>query len=251
MEQIDKAITFASLHQPGKPICLYNIWDAGSARAVAEAGARAVATGSWSVAAAHGYDDGEKIPMDFVLRVVDRIADAVSLPVTVDFEGGYAVEPVELEENIEHLLATGVIGINFEDRVVGGDGLHPIAEQVERIAALRRGAEAFGVPLFINARTDLFLREKDASRHGKKLAEAKERGAAYAEAGGSGFFAPGLKSPDGIAELARDVSLPLNIMMKPGAPEVSELASLGVARVSWGPGPYLEAMARLKAAAVI
>lgn len=250
MEQKDKAIAFASLHEPGKPICLYNIWDAGTARAVAEAGARAIATGSWSVAAAHGYDDGETIPLDLVLRIVERIAAAVPLPVTVDFEGGYAAEPETLETNIQRLLATGVIGINFEDRIVRGDSLYSVAKQVERIAALRRGAESFGVPLFINARTDLFLREKDASRHGERLEEAKERATAYAEAGASGFFAPGLKSRDWIAELTREVSLPLNIMMKPGAPEVAELAGLGVARVSWGPGPFFEAMVKLKEAAV-
>ncbi|HIP77042.1 MAG TPA: isocitrate lyase/phosphoenolpyruvate mutase family protein [Kiloniellaceae bacterium] len=241
----EKAKTFAALHRPGHPVVLYNIWDAGGAKTLAKAGAKAVATGSWSVAAAQGFGDGEAIPLDLVLTLVARITATVDLPVTVDFEGAYAEAPAEAAANLSRLLEAGAIGINFEDQVVGGEGLHAPGRQAERIAALRGAAEAAGVPVFINARTDLFLKERDRAKHEALLAEAVDRAAAYAEAGASGFFAPALVEPGLIRRLCDQVDLPVNIMMLEGAPSLSELAALGVARISYGPGPYVEAMARL------
>ncbi|WP_420346407.1 isocitrate lyase/PEP mutase family protein [Pelagibius sp.] len=247
MTQAEKAEAFAELHQPGHPLVLYNIWDAGGAKTVAAAGARAVATGSWSVAAAQGYGDGQAIPLDLVLTIVSRIAATVDLPVTVDFEGAYAEAPAEAAANLSRLIGAGAIGINFEDQVVGGEGLHAPEVQAERIAALRAAADAAGVPLFINARTDLFLKEKDRSRHPALLEEAAARSAAYAGAGASGFFTPALVDPVLIKTLCDRAALPVNIMMMDGAPSLADLASLGVARVSYGPGPYVEAMAALAA----
>ena len=247
MSQAQKAQDFAALHRPGDPLLLYNVWDAGGAQAIAEAGAKAVATGSWSVAAAHGYPDGQAIPLDLVLTIVARIAATVDLPVTLDFEGGYAEAPEDLAANLARVIEAGAVGINFEDQVVGGAGLHPAGVQCERIAALRRAAEAASLPFFINARTDLFLKQRDRAQHGALMAETLERAAAYAEAGASGFFVPGLVDPDLIGAVCEATSLPVNVMMLDGAPSMEALASLGAARVSHGPGPYFTAMKDLAA----
>ena len=157
MTQAEKASLFSNRHVKGEPLVLYNIWDAGSARAVATAGAKAVATGSWSIAAAQGYPDGEAIPLDMVELIVRQIARSVDVPLTVDFEGAYAVEPEQAAANVARIVMAGAVGINFEDGVIGGDGLHDVALQCRRIEAIRARAEALGVALFINARTDLFL----------------------------------------------------------------------------------------------
>src|ERR1700726_216733 len=157
MKQIEKAKHFAALHVKGAPILLYNAWDAGSAKAIMDAGARAVATSSWAVAEAQGYRDGEVIPMGFAEEIVARIAATVDVPVTVDFEGGYSEDDDELAANISRLLDLGIIGINFEDRIVKGSGLYSVDRQARRIAAIREAAEQKGVNLFINARTDVFF----------------------------------------------------------------------------------------------
>src|ERR1043165_2558992 len=130
-----KAKAFAALHVPGDPVILYNAWDAGSAKAVAEAGARAIATGSASVAAATGYGDGQQVPLQLVLDNAERIAKAVELPVTIDFEGGYGVAPGEGMRNVSLLASAGAIGCNLEDQVVGGEGLHPTRFQADGIHA--------------------------------------------------------------------------------------------------------------------
>src|SRR5437764_533579 len=142
--------TFAALHVPGNPVILYNIWDVGSALAVVAAGARALATGSHPVADANGWPDGQQVPLDFALANAKRIVDAVELPLTVDFEGAYSTDPEEGGANAVRLKATGAVGCNFEDQVIGGEGLHPLELQVKRIAAMRR---AVGRDFYINART--------------------------------------------------------------------------------------------------
>ena len=120
---------FAALHVPGDPVVLYNVWDVGSAQAVVRAGAKALATGSHPVASANGWPDGEKVPIDFALANATRIVDAVELPVSVDFEGGYSVDPGQVAENVALLAATGAVGCNFEDQVIGGEGIHPLPLQ--------------------------------------------------------------------------------------------------------------------------
>lgn len=242
MTQAEKAKTFAALHNKGQPLVLYNIWDAGGAKALAEAGAPAVATGSWSVAAAHGYRDGEQIPLELLEMIVTCIAESVDVPLTVDFEGAYAVEPEKVTENAAYIVATGAVGVNFEDRVVGGEGLHDTELQMRRIAAIRAAADAADTGFYINARTDLFLNEKDRSRHAGLLSAAIDRAGLYQEAGASGFFAPGLVDPDLIGKLCDAVTLPVNIMMMTGAPDRATMAELGVARISYGPGPYRQAL---------
>jgi len=123
MTQAIKAQAFKNMHTTQNPVVLYNIWDAGGAKAIVDAGSKAVATGSWSIAAAHGFDDGEAMPLDFVLQIVERIVASVDVPVTVDFEGGYAVSPDDVAKNALMVIKAGSVGINFEDQVVQGDGL--------------------------------------------------------------------------------------------------------------------------------
>jgi len=243
--QKDKAIAFNDLHVKGSPLILFNIWDAGSAQTIAEAGAKAIATGSRSVASAHGFDDGEKIPISLALANLERIASSVALPVTLDFEGGYARQPAELSENISKLIAAGAIGINFEDRIVGGKGLYTIEEQCTRIDAIRAAAENAGLPLFINARTDVFLQSPPEAHSENLLDEALKRGRAYAQAGASGLFAPGLRNANLIKKLCDESPLPVNIMVLPDTPSTKTMAQLGVARISYGPGPYRQMMAAL------
>lgn len=249
MGQDDKARAFAALHVKGEPLILYNIWDAGSAKAVAAAGAKALATGSGAVAAAQGFSDGEKIPLELLATIVKRIGEAVDLPLSVDFEGAYARDPAGAAENVGRIIEAGAIGINFEDQIIGGDGLYSVEEQVARIAAIRGAAEKAGVPLFINARTDLFLKEPDRSRHTSLLPETKARAKAYAEAGASGFFAPALVDEGLIEELCAATELPVNIIAVKDAPDAKRLGALGVARISHGPFPYRAAMQRLQEAA--
>ncbi|MEO5613054.1 MAG: isocitrate lyase/phosphoenolpyruvate mutase family protein [Sphingomicrobium sp.] len=226
--------TFAALHVPGDPVVLYNIWDAGSAQAVARAGAKAIATGSHPVASANGFPDGETVPIEFALANASRIIGAVELPVTVDFEGGYAVDPGALEHNFALLAATGAIGCNFEDQVIGGEGLHPLPLQAKRIAAARRGA---GDNFFINARTDLFLKNKPETHDVAMVDEAIERVLAFADAGGSGFFVPRLGDLKLVEKLCRASPIPVNAIAYPGAPTKAQWATAGIARISHGPFP--------------
>lgn len=242
--QAQKARTFAALHTPGDPVVIYNIWDAGGAAVLAEAGAKAVATGSWSVAAAHGYEDGEAIPLAFLLQIVDRIAASTDLPVSVDFEGAYATDPEGVASNTKGLIEAGAVGCNFEDRVVGGDGLHDIAAQTARIAAMREAAGA--LPFFINARTDLFL-QADAADHSGLIDDALRRAEAYASAGASGFFIPGLTDPTLITRIVEATTLPVNAMMRGTLTSLADASAMNVARASFGPGPYLWASEDLKA----
>ncbi|MEP6897020.1 MAG: isocitrate lyase/phosphoenolpyruvate mutase family protein [Rhodanobacter sp.] len=247
MQQKERAELLASLHVKGSPLVLYNAWDTGSARAIRDGGAAAIATSSWAVAAAHGYDDGESIPFAFAVQIIARIADAIGLPVTVDIEGGYSDDPDVCAANVALLMDQGVVGINIEDRIVAGAGLHDVYVQCARIAAIRAMANARGVPLYINARTDLFLGTGVKPPEG--MGEANERAAAYARAGASGFFVPGLVNLTAIRELCSTVELPLNVMTMAGLPSTRELANAGVARISHGPAAYLLAMETIRKAA--
>jgi 2-methylisocitrate lyase-like PEP mutase family enzyme len=232
--------TFAALHVPGEPLVLYNIWDPGSAAAVASAGAKALATGSHPVGDAAGFGDGHKVPLAYVFDNARRIMAAVDLPLSVDFEGAYSTDPEEGAANVAALKQTGAVGCNFEDQVVGGEGLHALPTQVRRIRAIR---DAVGADFFINARTDMFLKrtEHDAAL----VDEVIERGRAFADAGASGFFVPKLSDPAQIERVVRAVPLPLNVIAFPGAPPKHEWASAGVARISHGPFPHRALMARL------
>jgi 2-methylisocitrate lyase-like PEP mutase family enzyme len=228
--------TFAALHVPGDPLVLFNAWDAGSAEAVARSGAKAIATGSASVAMANGFGDGEQVPIELALANAARIVKAVELPVTVDFEGGYAKDAAGLAANGKRLAETGAIGCNFEDQIVGTDRLFDLAEQADRIAALRAGV---GGDFFINARTDLFLKAKPEAHDAALAEQAIERGKAYAAAGANGFFIPGLADLSLVERICSAVGLPVNAMHLPGGPSRSDWAGAGAARVSHGPFPYM------------
>ena len=231
---------FAALHVPGDPVVLYNIWDVGSAHAVVAAGAKALATGSHPVADANGWPDGQQVPIDFALANARRIVEAVDLPLTVDFEGAYSVDPEYGARNVALLADTGAVGCNFEDQVIGGEGVHPLDLQVRRIEAIRR---AVGDAFFINARTDLFL--KVEQRDDALVNQVIERGKAFADAGANGFFVPRLADAGQIERVVREVHLPLNVIAFPGAPPKAEWASAGVARISHGPFPHRALMAIL------
>jgi 2-methylisocitrate lyase-like PEP mutase family enzyme len=233
--------TFAALHVPGNPVVLYNIWDVGSALAVVKAGAKALATGSHPVADANGWPDGQQVPIDFALANAKRIVDSVELPVTVDFEGAYSADPDEGAANVARLAATGAVGCNFEDQVIGGEGLHPLELQVRRIAAIRKSV---GDQFFINARTDLFL--KTQTYDDSLVDQAIERGKAFADAGASGFFVPRLADPKQIERIVSEVPLPLNVIAFPGAPDKKVWADAGVARISHGPFPHRALMSKLE-----
>jgi 2-methylisocitrate lyase-like PEP mutase family enzyme len=239
---MSKFEAFARLHVPGNPLVLFNAWDAGSADALAKSGAKAIATGSASVAAANGFRDGEQLPLEFALQNAEWIVRAVDLPVTVDFEGGYASDPETVERNLGRLKATGAVGCNFEDQVVGTDRLYSIAGQAARIAAARRGA---GADFFINARTDIFLKAPKETHDEAMVDQALERARGYADAGASGFFVPLLSDLKLLGRVCAESPLPVNFMAFPNCPSNAELAAAGVARISHGPFPHRALMAKL------
>lgn len=245
MTQNDKAEQFRRLHIPNDPLILYNIWDAGSSKAVISAGAKAIATSSWSMAAAQGYDDGENLPLADALAVLGRIVQCADCPVTVDFEGGYAAEPDTVGQNVRRLLALGVIGLNFEDQIVGVPGLYSIDNQVERLRAVRAAADAVGVSAFINARTDVFLKAAPDVDHASLVDDALDRATAYAKAGADGFFVPGLTDKKLIRTICETVALPVNVMVA-DPQDNGDLASLGVSRISFGPHPHIRLTAALE-----
>jgi len=249
-KQNDRAETFRRLHVKGQPLVLFNAWDAGSAQAVARGGAAAIATGSWSVAGAHGYGDGEKMPIDLVVESIARIAAAVDLPVSLDFEGGYGRAPQDVGANLARVIEAGAIGINIEDQMIGGEGFYSAKEQASRIAACRAIADGAGHPaFFVNARCDMFLKSKAEEHDEAMLDQVLERAAAYAVAGADGFFAPGLVDETLIGKLCEKATLPVNVLVFPATPPAPRLAELGVARISHGPGPWRRAMIALEEAA--
>lgn len=244
----EQARRLIDLHVKGDPLILFNIWDAGSAKAIEEIGAKAVATGSWSVAAAHGFDDGEKLPFDLVVANTQRIVESVTIPVTIDLEGGYGSHPSEVRDNVSRVIAAGAVGINLEDQIGDGEGLYSIEVQCTRIAAARAAADTVSMPFFINARTDVFLQSDPVHHGGAPMTDAERRAAAYADAGASGLFAPALRDEAGIERLCKSVRLPVNILVRPEMPSLKRMAALGVARISYGPGPYRLMIQALKEA---
>lgn len=244
MVQTERAKAFSALHVKGDPLVLYNIWDAGSASTLSDAGAKALATGSAPVAMAQGFADGEQTPLEWVYGITSQIVANVDIPLSVDFEGAYASDPETITKNVVGLIEAGAIGVNFEDQIIGGDGLYDVGEQVKRIEAVRRAEDETGVALFINARTDLFLKESDLSKHANLMGEAIERAAAFKEAGANCFFAPLLSDLDLIEQLCETVELPVNILKKAENHTKEILGSLGVARISYGGGAYMALMAQ-------
>jgi 2-methylisocitrate lyase-like PEP mutase family enzyme len=244
-----KAEQFRALHIPGKPFVLFNVWDAGSAKAVAGSGARAIATGSWSVANANGFDDGEQTPLALAIDNLRRIIAATDLPVTVDLESGYGDAPEVVGKTIGLAIDAGAVGCNLEDSFPATGKLRDTIDQAARLRRARQVADAAKLRFFINARTDVFFQRPPEHHDDAMVAEAIDRAHAYAEAGADGLFAPGLADVTLIARLAKASPLPLNIMVGEATPPLHVLAEHGVARVSHGPGPYILAMKALEDAA--
>jgi methylisocitrate lyase len=248
-DQASKAEQFRTLHIPGKPLVLFNIWDAGSARAVAAAGAKAIATGSWSVANANGFADGERMPLTLAIDNLRRIVAATDLPVTVDLESGYGDAANLVGETVGLAIDAGAVGCNLEDSFPANGTLREMVAQGDRIRRARQIADAAHIRFFINARTDVFFQRPPEQHDEAMLVEAITRARAYATAGADGLFAPGLQDITLIARLAAASPLPLNIMVGDATPPLRALAGHGVARVSHGPRPYLLAMKALEDAA--
>jgi methylisocitrate lyase len=243
-----KADAFHALHVRGRPLVLLNIWDPGSASAVAAGGAHALATGSWSVAAAHGYADGEKIPLDLAMDNLRRIVAATTLPVSVDLESGYGADEAAVAATMVRAIEAGAIGCNLEDSHPADGSLRDLDAQVRRLRAARSAADRQSKRFFINLRTDVFFR-KGMAHDAAAVEHALERARAYADGGADGLFVPGLVDAALIEQLATASPLPLNIMAAANTPPLDVLARCGVARVSHGPGPYAQAMQGLQARA--
>jgi len=241
--QREKADELRRLHEAPEPLVLVNVWDAASARVVAGApGCRAIATASWSIAAAHGYPDGEAISREAMIAAVGVIARAVELPVTADLERGFG----DARVTIESALEAGAVGCNLED-ADGSGGLWPAEEHAAVVAAARAAGDAAGVPLVINARTDLWLTNVVPPE--ERVVAALERGAAYLEAGADCIFVPGVRDLADLERLVAEMGGKVSVIGFPGGPTLAELAKVGVARVSYGPGPLGVAMAALSRAA--
>jgi 2-methylisocitrate lyase-like PEP mutase family enzyme len=225
----EKARVFHDLHRGPRILVLLNVWDAASARVFELAGAPAIATTSAGVAASLGFPDGQHASRELVIEAVRRIARTVEVPVSVDVEAGYGETVQEVCETAQAVIDAGGVGVNVEDAMQDPSIL------VERIAAIRDVATAKGVPLFVNARTDVYLRTKGDPE--ERFADAVRRLRAYASAGADGLFVPGLADRPTIARVAAAVDGPLNILAGDGVPPAKELEALGVRRLSTGSGP--------------
>ncbi len=240
--QRTKAEDLLRLHHGPHILVLPNAWDAASAKVFERAGFSAIATTSAGVASSYGYPDGENISRAEMLECVGHIARAVALPVTADMEAGYAETPEGVAETARLLIQTGAVGLNLEDG--SKDPAHPltdIAAQVEKIRAVRQAATEAGVPLVINARTDVYERLDHADP--SLLRQAIERGNAYHQAGADCIFVIGADGKATLRQLVREIQAPINILAHPGSPTIRELEELGVARVSFGSIPMRASLA--------
>jgi len=226
------AAALRALHVPGEPLVAPNAWDAASARAIERAGFAAVSTSSAAVAACLGWEDGEDAPAEAMLAAAARIATAVRVPVTVDFERGYHLEPEEL---VSRLAATGAVGLNLEDSDPATGALVEPEEQARFLQAVRAAADASGHDLVINARTDSFLRHVGTAD--EQLEASIRRGNLYLEAGADCVYPLGAGDPAVIKALTSRIDGPVNVARGLQSPlSIQELAGMGVARVTFGPG---------------
>ncbi len=241
-DQRARAIRLRALHHGADILVLPNAWDVATARIFAASGAAAIATTSGGIAAALGHPDGEQVSCENMLTVIARIAEAVTVPVTADIESGYASSSAGVATVIQAVLETGAVGVNLEDADHHHAGpLVDMALHVAKIRAARGAADRAGVPLVINARTDVFLAAVGPQED--RLPCAIRRANAYLDAGADSAFVPGVRDAETIASLAREIEGPLNILAGPGVPPVADLHGLGVARVSVGSGPARAALA--------
>jgi 2-methylisocitrate lyase-like PEP mutase family enzyme len=234
-EQARKAEALRRLHQGPRILVLPNAWDVASARIVEELGFPAVATTSGGVANVLGYPDGQQISRGEMLEMVSRIAQAVAVPVTADLEAGYGTSPEDMQDTVKEMVAAGAVGLNLEDVTGSDESTHvEVGLQTEKIKAMKEAGASLGVPIVINARTDIYLMSIGPAE--TRFERTVERLRAYRKAGADCVFAPGVKDAETIAKLARAVEAPLNILLMPGVPAPAELQKLGVARASIGSG---------------
>lgn len=239
--QLSKAQLLRSLHRGPKILVLPNAWDVASARIFEEAGASAIATTSAGIAFSLGYPDGQRISRDEMLNVIARIAAKVKIPVTADIEAGYGNRPEDAAQTARAVVEAGAVGLNLEDST--GDPLHPLVDlalQLEKIAAVRETAERMGIPLVLNARTDVFL--LGVGKAEGRFDEALRRFSAFRDAGADCLFVPGIRDRATIERFVRQIRHPVNILAGPGSPSVPELQRAGVARVSLGSSPARAAL---------
>lgn len=247
-DQIARAERLRALHHGPRILVLPNVWDPLGARMIASLGFPAVATASAAVAWSRGVDDGEKLSFDAMLDAIGGIAEAVSVPVTADIEGGYATAPDDLAANVRRVITAGAVGVNIEDSFGEGRAFHDVAAQCERLSAARAAADAEGVPLVINARTDVFLDPRERTRDGR-IAEAIARGRAYLEAGADCVYPIGPADAATARALREGLDAPINLFLSANAAPLAELEAIGIARVSTGPGLLKAAMAGMRSAA--
>ena len=243
--QAEKAERFRQLHHGPHALVLVNVWDVASARLVEASGFPAVATSSAAVANSYGYPDGQHISRAEMLSVVERIARHVQLPVSADLESGYGETDDVIADLVSAMISAGAVGLNFEDGT--GDAqnpLFPVEQQSEKIKRLRQASRAAGVPVVINARTDVFLAQ--VGDPAARFEQAVSRVNAYRHAGADCLFVPGVSDGETIGRLVKAVDGPLNILVAAGAPSVEELERLGVARVSFGSGSFRIVMGRFR-----
>lgn len=240
----EKACLLRTLHHKEEVLLLPNAWDALSAKTFEKAGAKAIATTSAGMASVFGYADG-KLPKDLLLLMIERIVKSVSVPVTVDLESGYGDTPEEVCETVLSILKIGAVGINIEDADPKQPGhLFSITEQVEKIRAIKSLANRVNLPLFINARTDVFWQNLLSPE--ERLPETLRRLEAYKEAGADGVFVPGLTDSDLISEVSKTIELPLNVLAGPWMKEMAHVKQLGVARLTMGSSGARESASHLK-----
>ena len=244
-ERAQKAEAFRKMHLEGDILLLPNVWDVASARIIESAGFPAIATSSAGIAFAQGFPDGQKIPAERMLAVIAEISKAVQVPVTADVEAGYGSKPEDAARTSRRVIEAGAVGMNFEDAT--GDPARPLfdlEEQVERIRAIREQGKSLGVPLVVNARTDVYLLQIGEAN--TRYGEALRRLSAYRDAGADCLFVPGLMDLSTIRQFVADLKCPVNILAVPSSPSVAELKGAGVRRVSLGSGPMRAAMGLLR-----
>jgi 2-methylisocitrate lyase-like PEP mutase family enzyme len=235
--------SFARTQASSKPLVLVNVWDAASARIVESCGAPAIATSSAALAWSLGYPDGEALPLEELLAAARRIVRCVRVPVGIDFEGGYAQTLDDLLRVVESVRATGAVAVNIEDWDSQGNRLRDADDAYRRVEAVKR---EFGEHVYVNARTDIALRNVDV---GDPMGEICERLRGFAEAGCDGVFVPGVTDREAIATMVAATTLPLNVLGVYGSPSIAELKQLGVGRVSFGSGPMKRILYETRAAA--
>jgi 2-methylisocitrate lyase-like PEP mutase family enzyme len=240
-----KADLLRALHHGEKLLILPNAWDAASARIFEEAGFPAIATTSAGIAGSLGYADRERITRSEMAEAVRRIADAVRVPVTADMEAGYGGRASDIAETVAAVIDAGAVGMNLEDATHEAKRpLFDLAVQVDRIRAARETAEKAGLPIVINARTDVFLVGGGSEK--SRTEDAVSRGNAYRDAGADCVFVPGVSDPEQIQVLARRIRCPLNVIASAKAPSAKMLHKLGVRRLSVGSGPYRAALGLMR-----